>query len=33
VRLTPAVAQEFGPLVRAAAADVTRSIAGVVPKP
>ncbi len=33
VRLTPAVAQEFGPLVRAAAADVTRSIAGVVPQP
>ena len=31
VRLTPEVARAFGPLVQAAAADVTRSIAGVPP--
>ncbi len=32
VRLTPEVAAAFGPLVQAAAADVTRSIAGVPPQ-
>jgi IclR family acetate operon transcriptional repressor len=31
VRLTPELAQTFGPLVQDAAADVTRSIAGVLP--
>ncbi len=31
VRMTPAVVAEVGPLVRAAAVDITRSIAGVVP--